>query len=303
MNTVEPLLEGHMLDDVAWVAQGELHLVALHGEDAAVGAWRGVDASCEVGRVGSEPHVVDLILGRHDGQCRIENHARPEDGLIVFLARCPMVVEHLQELAVVAALLHDGLQLLHGLFIVEKRILPVPLVDDPSPGGPSPDVAGLREEIVGIDILRLLIDVETADHPDAVIVLVAVEHFFAEREERLRGHIVVFQHDALVHDAEGPFLREIFRRVAAVVLLLVSAMHLTLPVDFVIADHSPTSLNARQVAVATRAVLVEEEFRGASLPHLVEHLFQVVGAVEEQNQHRHIGLCWIFHIIDFSVQK
>jgi predicted DNA-binding protein with PD1-like motif len=41
--------------------------------------------------------------------------------------------------------------------------------------------------------------------------------------------------------------------------------------------------------------LVEEELRGAGFPHLFEHLAEEVGAIEEEDEHRHIHFGLGFH--------
>ena len=86
---------------------------------------------------------------------------------------------------------------------------------------------------------------------------VTVEHLLAEREERLRRHVIVFKHDALVDNRERPLLRYIFRRITSVVALLIFAIHLTLPVD--ILNHTSASFNAGHIALATWSVLIEEQ--------------------------------------------
>ena len=55
-------------------------------------------------------------------------------------------------------------------------------------------------------IYRYYVYVESRHHGDALIVGIAVEEFFAEREEGLRRHVIVFEHDAAVGDGECPLL-------------------------------------------------------------------------------------------------
>ena len=59
IDAVEALLVAGVLDDVARVAQGELQFVALHGENAAVGARGGLHGTREMGGVGGESEIGD----------------------------------------------------------------------------------------------------------------------------------------------------------------------------------------------------------------------------------------------------
>ena len=127
----------------------------------------------------------------------------------------------------------------------------------------------------------MFLGIESGNHANALIVLVAVEHLLAEGEERLRRHIIILQHNTLVDNGERPFLRDIFGRVASIVALLKLAMHLALPVD--VANDTSASLDASHIAFASRSVLIQEELGGSCLAHLVEHLLQVVGTIEEKN--------------------
>ena len=89
--------------------------------------------------------------------------------------------------------------------------------------------------------------------------LVAVEHLLAEREERLRGHDVVFEHDDLVGQREGPLVGAEAGGVAALVVVEVLAVDVALPVNLVVADDASAGLDAGQVALVARSVLIEEE--------------------------------------------
>ena len=117
-----------------------------------------------------------------------------------------MVPEHTDHIAAIVALAGQSFQLSHIIRIVEEGILSVPLVDDPAPGGPAPDGEGGGEEIVVGAVFSHLVNVETRDHRDALIVLVLIKHLLAEGEERLCRHVVVFQHHTLINDRKGPFL-------------------------------------------------------------------------------------------------
>lgn len=55
-----------VLNDIAWVAEGELQLVARHGEDAAQTTRHGLQFGREMGAVGRESYVVNKVLSRHD---------------------------------------------------------------------------------------------------------------------------------------------------------------------------------------------------------------------------------------------
>ena len=111
--------------------------------------------------------------------------------------------------------------------------------------------------------------------------LVAVEHLLAEGEERLRRHVVIFQHDTLVDNRECPLLRYVFGWVASIVALLELTVNLAIPVN--VAYYASASLNASHIAFASWSVLIQEELGRLCLAHLVEHLLQMVGTIEEQN--------------------
>lgn len=65
---VQPLLVGHMLYHITGMAERELYLVALHGENLPVGTGSGLDASREMGAVGRKTEVVHHVLRGHDGK-------------------------------------------------------------------------------------------------------------------------------------------------------------------------------------------------------------------------------------------
>ena len=107
--------------------------MTLHSEDATQTLGSGLGRSSKVGGVGCQPQVVNLVLRRHDGESRVEQHRCPEDALIVFLACLTVVLEHLYHILPILALFSESLQLLHIIGIVEESVLAVPLVDDPAP--------------------------------------------------------------------------------------------------------------------------------------------------------------------------
>ena len=100
---------------------------------------------------------------------------------------------------------------------------------------------------------------------------VAVEHLLAEREERLRRNNIVFKHYYLISHGECPLVGEKSRRVAALVMVEILALHVALPVNLLIADNLPASLNARHVLWSTWTILIEEQSRGTRLAYFVEH--------------------------------
>ena len=105
--------------------------------------------------------------------------------------------------------------------------------------------------------VHLLLGIESGNHPYTLVIGITVEHLLAEGEERLRRHIIILKHNATVDNGERPFLGDVFRRVAAIVALLILAVHLTLPVD--VGHHLSASFYAGHVTLATRSVLIEEE--------------------------------------------
>ena len=145
-----------------------------------------------------------------------------------------MIPAHRNEILAVSALLHQRLQTLHSLLVAQEGIITLPFIHHSPPGSPSPDSEDRGKEIAVLAIGRYLILIESGNHGDAFIVLIAVEHLLAEREERLARHIVIFQYDALVHHRESPFLGEILRRVASLVLCLIRAVNLALPINILI---------------------------------------------------------------------
>ena len=61
-----------VLNDIAWVAEGELQLIARHGEDAAQTTRHGLQLGREMGAVGRESYVDDEVLCRHDAKAGVE---------------------------------------------------------------------------------------------------------------------------------------------------------------------------------------------------------------------------------------
>lgn len=291
-DAVNAILVGCVLDDVARVLQWKLHFVAFHGEDAAVTARHGVHGAGKVGGVGSGSQIVYHVAGGHDAQTRIEQHGSVEDGFVIGFPVFAVALAHVDEVFAVAPCVDEVLQLPHVLLVVQEGVEFIPLVRHPPPARPSPDGEGGGEEVVGSDVGCNLLVVESGNHADACVVLILVEQFLAEAEERDGGHVVILKHDTFVRQGECPLLCHVFRWVAAVVLLLVIVVYFAFPID--VCHHFATSFYARHVTLAARAVLIEKQSCGACFLHLFEYLRQQFGAVEEKNQYRYIYKGW-FH--------
>ena len=67
-DAIYPLAECHMFNHVAGMVEGELHGVASHGENAAVGTGQGGRGAGKVGAVCGDTQVVDEVVPRHDGK-------------------------------------------------------------------------------------------------------------------------------------------------------------------------------------------------------------------------------------------
>ena len=154
----------------------------------------------------AQTHVAYHVSRGHDGKAGVEQVARPEYAFIIFLSALAVVLAHLEEVAAILALLEKFFEQPHAFRVVEKRVVALPTVDDAPPGCPSPDGERGGEKITVGNAWRNLVFVETAHHHNALVVLVAVEHFLAEGEKRLRWYVVVFKDDAFVGEGESPFL-------------------------------------------------------------------------------------------------
>lgn len=73
-------------------------------------------------------------------------------------------------------------------------------------------------------------------------------------------HIVIFQYDTFVNHRKSPFLWDVFRWVATIVLLLIHAMDFAIPVYLIC--HFTTCFYTGQVVFATWSVLIEESLEG-----------------------------------------
>ena len=107
--------------------------------------------------------------------------------------------------------------------------------------------------------------------------LIAVEEFLTERKETLGGYNIIFKYYALVGLRESPLLGHITRRVAAVVLLLIETMDVTLPVNILVLDQLATLHDALHV-IGTRAwtVLIKEEACRTRFSYFRPYLAEVV---------------------------
>lgn len=198
LNAEESVLIVHVLNDVARMAEREIQLVRLHFKDSAIGMWeRGVRAA-EMYALAAGTEVLDEIDARNDGQPVLEEHCRVEDGFVVSLSQSLVVATEVDEVGLLFAVANVGIELMEVILVFEEAVVFVPLVDDPSPGSPSRDAEDGGEEVVVGAVFGGLIDVESADHADSLVVFVAVQHFFAEGEETKAGYVVVFEDDAFV---------------------------------------------------------------------------------------------------------
>ena len=96
-----------------------------------------------------------------------------------------MLLAHVEEVGAILAFLPKVARLLHAVLVVKERVLAVPLVDNAPPRSPSPNREHRGEEVIVGNTLGHLVAVESRNHAYALIVLVAVEQFLAEWEERL----------------------------------------------------------------------------------------------------------------------
>lgn len=182
-DAIDTFLIRCMLDDVARVFQRKVHLVALHGKDTAVTTRKGAERASEVYGVGSCAQIVDHVTGRHDAETGIEQDGGMEDGFVISLSVFTVTVAHVDEIVAVTPRGNEVFQLAHAEAVVKKRIVFIPLVDDPPPACPSPDGERGGKEVVVRHIGRDFFVVESGNHADAGIVLVAVEHFLTEAEK------------------------------------------------------------------------------------------------------------------------
>ena len=125
--------------------------------------------------------------------------------------------------------------------------------------------------------------------------LISVEHLLAEREERLCRYHVVLEHDDLLCQREGPLVRTEARRVAALVMVEITTMHLALPIYLLVAHDLATGHDTWLVTLVTWSVLIEQEHGGPCLAHSLEDLSERVAASEEQQQNGYVCLGGMLH--------
>ena len=174
-----------VLDDISGMFQGELQFKALHGEHLLQSFGNCVQVGREVCGILGHPVVVYQVFCRHDGQLMIMNETHPEDGFVILFAALSVLLAHVEEVGAILAFLPKVARLLHAVLVVKERVLAVPLVDNAPPRGPSPNREHRGEEVIVGNALGYLVAVESGNHAYALIVLVAVEQFLAEWEERL----------------------------------------------------------------------------------------------------------------------
>lgn len=207
----------------------ETPLVAFHGEDAAVTARHGVHGAGKVGGVGSGSQIVYHVAGGHDAQTRIEQHGSVEDGFVIGFPVFAVALAHVDEVFAVAPCVDEVLQLPHVLLVVQEgRIHPI----GPSPAASSPIPRWRRWWRRRIEVMSGVISlvVESAIMLMRVV-LILVEQFLAEAEERDAGTSSSSSTIHLSGQGECPLLCHVFRWVAAVVLLLVVVVYFAFPVD------------------------------------------------------------------------
>ena len=190
--------------------QWEADFVAGHGEHATQRSGHGGQRTRIVcGVVGYAP-VINNVSRGHDGKGIMEYHGRPENGLVVGLACGAVFPAETQEVTPQHAAVHQHLYLRHFFLVVEKRVVLVPCIGDPPPRCPSPNAEDGGEEVARYrgrcGQRGGFLGIKPGNHPYFPVVGIAVEEFSAETEERLRGHIIVFEDDASVNEQKCPFL-------------------------------------------------------------------------------------------------
>ena len=99
VSTVETAEIGHVLYNLSWMGERERQLMALHREHPTEAMGRGLQLCREMGGVGGQADITDLVSCGHDGQAVVEEHVGPVDGLEVLLPALTVVVEHLEHVA------------------------------------------------------------------------------------------------------------------------------------------------------------------------------------------------------------
>ena len=153
-----------------------------------------------------------------------------ENTLIIGFSAFPVVTTKLDEFLLVFSFLDVFFQLLQIERIIQETIMLIPLVDDTTPAGPSPNGKCRTEEIVIRHVWGNFVVVNSRNHADAAIVFISVEQFLAESKEADGRYIIVFKYDAFLDNRKSPFLGKIFRRVTTKILFLVPLIYFTFPV-------------------------------------------------------------------------
>lgn len=88
---------------------------------------------------GCGSQIVDHVLGGDNTQAGVEEHGRMENTLIIGFPTFPVVTTKLDEFLLVFSFLDVFFQLLQVERIIQETIMLIPLVDDTTPAGPSPN--------------------------------------------------------------------------------------------------------------------------------------------------------------------
>ena len=99
VSTVETVEIGRVLYNLLGMGERERQLMALHCKHPTETMGRGLQVCREMGRVGGQADITDLVSRGHDGQAVVEQHVGPVDGLEVLLSALTVVVEHLEHVA------------------------------------------------------------------------------------------------------------------------------------------------------------------------------------------------------------
>lgn len=231
--------------------------MAFHGEYAAIAFGHGVHGADKVGGVCRRPKIVDHVAGGHDAQSGTEQDGSVEDGFVISLLMLAVALAHEEEVAPELAFLDEATKLLHIERVVQKRVMFIPLVYHTPPACPSPDGEGGGEEVVVGHIRGDFFGIESGNHADAGVVLVLVEHLFAEAEEGDGRDAVIFKNNAFIAQGEGPLLRIVVGGVAAGIYLLIIVVYIAFPVY--LRNNLAAGFYPRHITFAACPVLIEEK--------------------------------------------
>ena len=119
---------------VGRMLQRKSQLMAIHREDIAQLVGHGVQGGrLEMGGLTAESHIVNQITTGHDGQLRLQEQGRLEDGLKISLACGRMATESAHRASAQTALRYELLQLPLSLSSIQKRIVLIPFLHYPTP--------------------------------------------------------------------------------------------------------------------------------------------------------------------------